>query len=174
MRFLSLIFLCGTVFLISAFCAPHTTFSSACVSFAEADKHLGPDQCVRGTVLRVENGGKGATFLSFCKESKGCPFTVIVFPADLKKMGDVHQLEGRQIEIKGTIQDHDGRSEIILRRSKQLGDGAFLLFPQVPTDYDVERQGHNSAGKYSHPKSAKRTDNKQGESVSLEDPGEPQ
>jgi DNA/RNA endonuclease YhcR with UshA esterase domain len=99
---------------------------------------------------------------------------VVVFPADLKKMGDVRQLEGKQIEIKGTIQDHDGRSEIILRRSKQLGDGAFLLFPQVPTDYDVEHQGRNSAGKYSHPKSAKKTDTKQGDSVSLEDPGEPQ
>jgi DNA/RNA endonuclease YhcR with UshA esterase domain len=174
MRFLRVVFLFGTISSMSAFCAPHTTFSAACVSFAEASKHLGPDQCVRGTVLHVENGGKGATFLSFCKDSKACPFNVVVFPADLKKMGDVHQLEGKQIEIKGTIQDHDGRSEIILRRSKQLGDGAFLLFPQVPTDYDVERQGHNSAGKYSHPKSAKKTDTKQGDSVSLEDPGEPQ
>jgi DNA/RNA endonuclease YhcR with UshA esterase domain len=174
MRFLSVIFLFGTIFSMSAFCAPHTTFSAACISFAEASKHLGPDQCVRGTVLHVENGGKGATFLSFCKDSKACPFTVVVFPADLKKMGNVHQLEGKQIEIKGTIQDHDGRSEIILRRSKQLGDAAFLLFPQVPTDYDVEHQGRNSAGKYSHPKAAKKTDTKQSDSVPLEDPGEPQ
>jgi DNA/RNA endonuclease YhcR with UshA esterase domain len=174
MRFLSAIFLFGTFFSLNAFCAPHNTFSPACISFADASKHLGPDQCVRGTVVHVENGGKGATFLSFCKESKACPFTVVVFPADLKKMGDVRQLEGKQIEIKGTIQDHDGRSEIILRRSKQLGDGAFLLFPQVLTDYDVEHQGRNSAGKYSHPKSAKKTDTKQGDSVSLEDPGEPQ
>jgi hypothetical protein len=174
MRFLSLIFLVSTIFSMSAFCAPHNIFSPACVSFAEASKHLGPDQCVRGTVLHVENGGKGATFLSFCKDSKECPFTVVVFPADLKKMGDVHQLEGRQIEIKGTIQDHDGRSEIILRRSQQLGDAAFLLFPRVPTDYDVERQGRNSAGKFSHPKAAKKTDTKEGAPVSMEDPGEPQ
>jgi hypothetical protein len=62
-----------------------------------------------------------------------------------------------------------------LRRSRQLlGDAAFLLFPQVPTDYNVERQPHNSAGKYSRPKAAKKTTTKQGDPISLEDPGEPQ
>ena len=109
---------------------------------------MGTTQCVSGTVLRVENGSKGVTFLNFCKDSKACPFTVVVFPADLKKMGDIRQLEGRQIEIKGTIQDYDGRAEIVLRRSQQLGEAAFLLIPPVPTDYDVERAGHNSAGKF--------------------------
>src|SRR5208283_2530066 len=109
-----------------------------------------------------------------CQEAKACPFTVVVFPADLKKMGDVRQLEGRQIEIKGTVQDYDGRAEIILRRSQQLGEGAFLLFPQVPTDYDVERAGHNRAGGSTHAKAAKKTTTKQGEPMSIEDPGEPQ
>ena len=108
-------------------------------------------QCVRGTVLHVEDGRNGVKLLNFCKEAKACPFTVVVFPADLKKMGDVRQLEGRQIEIKGTVQDYDGRAEIILRRAQQLGEGAFLLFPQVPTDYDVERAGHYSAGKIQTP-----------------------
>ncbi|MGC2355646.1 MAG: hypothetical protein WA491_06260, partial [Candidatus Acidiferrum sp.] len=98
---------------------------------------------------------------------------VVVFPADLKKMGDIRQLEGRQIEIKGTIQDYDGRPEIVLRRSQQLGQGAFLLFPAVPTDYDVERAGHNRAGGSTHAKAAKKTYTKQGEPMSIEDPGEP-
>jgi hypothetical protein len=123
--------------------------------------------------MHVENGSKGVTFLNFCKDPKACPFTVVVFPGDLKKMGDVRQLEGRQIEIKGTIQDYDGRAEIVLRRSQQLGEGAFLLFPPVPTDYDVERAGHNSAGKSTHAKAAKKTTTKQGQPVSIEDPGEP-
>ncbi len=149
--------------------------NTACVSFVEASRHLGTSQCIRGTVLRVENGGKGVTFLSFCAESKACPFTVVVFPSDLKKMGDIRQLQGRQIEIKGTVQDHDGRAEIILRRSQQLlGDAAFRLFPPVPTDYDVERQGRNSAGRYKRPKAAAKTTTKQGDPTSIEDPGEPQ
>lgn len=177
MRFLTLTFFLGTVLAMSGVCSARNTrdtSSSNCVSFAEASKHVGTTQCISGTVLHVENGGKGATLLNFCKD-KSCPFTVVVFPADLKKMGDVRQLEGRQIEIKGTIQDHDGRAAIILRRTQQLlGDAAFLLFPQVPTDYDVERQPHNSAGKYSRPKAAKKTTTKQGDPISIEDPGEPQ
>src|SRR5208282_4579892 len=134
--------------------------------------HVGTSACVSGTVLHVEDGRKGAKILNFCKD-KTCPFTVVVFPGDLKKMGDVRQLEGRQIEIKGTIQDYDGRAEIILRRSQQLGEGAFLLFPQVPTDYDVERAGHYSAGKFKHAKKPKKDDTKEKEPMSIEEADEP-
>jgi hypothetical protein len=89
-------------------------------------------------------------------------------------MGDVRQLEGQQIEIKGTIQNYEGHTEIVLRRSSQLGEGAFLLFPAVPTDYDAERAGHYSAGKFKHAKAAKQKHSKEGDPVSIEDPGEPQ
>jgi hypothetical protein len=43
----------------------------------------------------------------------------------------------------------------------------------VPTDYDVERPGHNRAGKFSHPKAAKKSVTKQKDPMSIEDPGEP-
>jgi DNA/RNA endonuclease YhcR with UshA esterase domain len=125
-------------------------------------------------VLHVEDGSNGVTFLNFCKDAKACPFTVIVFPGDLRKVGDVRQLEGRTVEIKGTIERYDGHAEIVLRHSKQMGEGAFLLVPPVLTDYDVERHGHYSAGKFSHPKASKTKHKKQGPPVSIEDPGEPQ
>jgi len=174
MRFLTVIFLLGTVLAMSDICSARNTSSHDCVSFAEASKHVGTTQCISGTVLHVEDGSKGVTFLNFCKDPKTCPFTVVVFPADLKKMGDVRQLEGRRVEIKGTIQDYDGRAEIVLRRPQQLGESAFRLFPPVPTDYDVERAGHKSAGGPTHAKAAKKTTTKQGDPMSIEDPGEPQ
>jgi DNA/RNA endonuclease YhcR with UshA esterase domain len=173
MRFLTVTLLLGTVLTISGICCARNTPKLECVSFAEARQHLGTTQCISGTVLHVEDGRDGVKFLNFCKD-KTCPFTVVVFPADLKKMGDIRQLEGRQVEIKGTVQDYDGRAEIVLRRSQQLGEGAFLLVPPVPTDYDVERPGHNSAGKPTHAKAAKKTSTKQGAPVSIEDPEEPQ
>ncbi len=135
---------------------------------------MGTSQCVRGIVLHVEDGHKGAKILNFCKDPKACPFTVVVFPADLKKMGDIRQLEGRTVEIKGTIQDYDGRAEIVLRRSQQLGESAFLLVPPVPTEYDVERAGHYSAGKFRRGKAAKKKNVKPDDPMSIEDPGEPQ
>lgn len=174
MRFLSVFFLVGTVVGISATSFASHSSSSSCVSFAEASKHVGTTQCISGTVLHVEEGSHGVTHLNFCQEAKACPFSVVVFPGDLKKMGDIRQLEGHQIEIKGTVQDYDGRSEIILRRSQQLGESAFKLFPPVPTDYDVERVRHNSAGNIRPPKAAKKTTAKQGRPVSIEDPDEPQ
>jgi DNA/RNA endonuclease YhcR with UshA esterase domain len=146
----------GIALTLSGLCSARNNSPTNCVSFAEASQHVGATQCVRGTVQLVEDGRNGVKLLNFCQEAKACPFTVVVFPADLKKMGDVRQLEGRQIEIKGTVQDYDGRTEIILRRSQQLGEGAFLLFPQVPTDYDVERAGHYSPGKFKHPKEPKK------------------
>jgi DNA/RNA endonuclease YhcR with UshA esterase domain len=150
------------------------TPATPCLSFADASRHVGTDQCVSGTVVHVEQGGKGATFLTFCKEAKGCPFTVVVFPTDIKKMGDIRQLEGRQVEIKGTIQDYDGHAEIVLRRAQQLGESAYVVIPRVPTDYDVERAGHGSAGKIKAPKTAKKKTRKQGAPMSIEDPSEPQ
>jgi DNA/RNA endonuclease YhcR with UshA esterase domain len=173
MRFPAVIFFCGTVLALSGVCSARNSSPSNCVSFAEASQHVGASQCVRGTVLHVEDGRNGAKILSFCQDPKACPFTVVVFLSDLKKMGDVRQLEGRQVEIKGTIQDYDGRAEIVLRRSQQLGEGAFLLFPTVPTDYDVERPGHYSAGKFKRPKAPKKSAKKQSEPMSIEDPEEP-
>jgi len=172
MRFFTVIFLFASPLALNGLCFARDTSPSHCVSFADASKHVGTTQCVSGTVLHVETGRNGTKFLNFCKDAAACPFTVVVFPADIKKMGDIRQLEGRQIEIKGTIQDYEGRPEIVLRRSNQLGEGAFLLFPQVPTDYDVERASRKSGGS-THAKAAKKTYTKQGEPVSIEDPGEP-
>jgi hypothetical protein len=173
MRFSILIFW-AVILAMSGSISARKTPASPCLSFADASKHVGSDQCVSGTVWRVEQGSRGATFLTFCKEAKGCPFTVVVFPTDIKKVGDIRQLEGRQVEIKGTIQDYEGHAEIVLKRTQQLGESAFVVIPRVPTDYDVERAGHGSAGRIRAPKVAKKKTRKQGAPVSIDDPSEPQ
>lgn len=136
MRFLTLVCLLGTVLAavitMSGVCSARNTSKHDCVSFAEASKHVGTTQCVSGTVLHVAEGTNGVTFLTFCQDHKTCPFTVVVFPDDLKKVGDIQQLEGRMVEIKGTIQDHDGRAEIVLRHTQQLGESAFVVVPVAP------------------------------------------
>jgi hypothetical protein len=101
-------------------------------SFAEASKHVGTTQCVSETALRVAEGTNAVTFLTFCPDHKTCPFTVVVFPDDLNKVGDIRLLEGRMVEIKGTMQDHDGGAEIVLRHTQQLGESAFVVIPLAP------------------------------------------
>lgn len=143
-----------------------------CLTIAEAQKHIGKTNCVKGTVVRVEEGNNGVTFLDFCADYRSCPFTVVVFRGDLHSVGDVGQLPGRTITIRGRIEEYDDRAEIILRRSEQLGEGASRL-TAVPKDYDVERQGHYSAGSFRAAKTKKPKHPRPGPPLSIEDPEEP-
>lgn len=72
---------------------------SDCLSVAEARKHVGEIKCATGTVVRVKQGTLGVHFLDFCDDFRLCPFTVVIFPGDLKSVGDVRQLQGRMVEI---------------------------------------------------------------------------
>jgi len=125
-----------------------------CIAITEAKKHVGETRCVSGKVLRVKEGNRGVTFLDFCEDYLVCPFTVVVFPSDLKHVGDVRQLQGRMVEIHGPVKEYDGRAEIVLERAGQLAGDAGQI-PPLPKGYDVEKKGRYSAGKFSHPKAAR-------------------
>ena len=123
------------------------TFSSAaCIPFAQAKKHIGETQCVTGKVLRVETGSRGVHYLDFCEDYQSCPFSVVVFSYDLRNVGNVGQLAGKTVEIRGEVKEYDGRAEIILENARQLGGEAVRLAP-LPKSFDVEQKGHFSAGK---------------------------
>ena len=127
-----------------------------CIAFTEAKKHVGETRCVRGKVLGVKEGNRGVTFLDFCEDYRVCPFTVVVFPSNLRHVGDVRQLQGKVVEIHGPVKLYDGRAEIVLERAGQL-TGAAGQIPPMPKGYDVEKKGRYSAGKFSHPKTARKT-----------------
>lgn len=168
--------------LACVFLAASQAFAAECVPFSEARHYLGKTRCVTGTIIHVKPGRNGVTFLDFCDDYQVCPFTVIIFANDLRKVGDVTQLQGRSIQIRGKVEEYDGRAEIILRNSEQLGEAASLLpplskepalAPTLPADYDVEHRGHYSAGKFRHPKKAKAAaPKKQGAPVPVDDPGQ--
>jgi hypothetical protein len=84
-----------------------------------------------------------------------CPFTVVVFPSDLKDVGDVRRLEGHLIEIHGQVKLYDGRAEIILSRVGQLTNGSTMI-PPLPKAYDVEQRGHYSPGRMRASKKPKK------------------
>ena len=132
-----------------------TFASAACIPIQQAADHIGDSACVAGKVLHVSDGPSGVTFLNFCADYRTCPFTVVVFPRDLRHVGDVRQLAGKDIEIQGQIKAYDGRPEIILREARQL-HGAVRKLPPLPKDYDVARRGRYSAGKFQHPASSRK------------------
>lgn len=93
-------------------------------------------------------------YLDFCEDYRLCPFSVVVFPYDMKSVGDVRELAGKAVEIRGEVKEYDGRAEIILESRKQLGaEGASL--PPMPKNFDVEQRGHFSPGRFRAPHSRK-------------------
>lgn len=126
--------------------AAHLFAASDCLPIREAGQHVGETKCVTGKVLRVKAGARGVHFVDFCEDQMSCPFTVVVFPSDLRDVGDVRRLAGRVIEIHGPVKLYNGRAEIILNRVSQLTGGSTLI-PPLPKNYDVEKQGHYSAGR---------------------------
>jgi DNA/RNA endonuclease YhcR with UshA esterase domain len=144
-----------------------------CLPFEEARKHIGEVKCVTGVVVSVKAGARGVHFLDFCDDFRLCPFTVVIFPGDLKSVGDVRQLQGRMVEIHGQVKEYDGRAEIILEEYRQLG-GAGARIPPLPKDYDVEKKGRYSAGTFSHPKAARKTSRKQPPDIVTQSPEDPE
>jgi hypothetical protein len=128
------------------FTAATMLHASDCIPIREAAQHVGETKCVSGVVHRVRVGAKGVHFVDFCEDQMACPFTVVVFPHDMKDVGDVRRLEGRTIAVHGPVKLYDGRAEIILNRISQIEGGAALI-PALPRNYDVENRGHYSAGK---------------------------
>ena len=130
-----------------------------CIAITEAKKHVGETRCVSGKVLRVKEGNRGVTFLDFCEDYRVCPFTVVVFPTNLRYVGDVRQLQGKVVEIHGPVKLYDGRAEIVLERAGQLTGDARQI-PPLPKGYDVEKKGRYSAGVFSHPKASRKAKKK--------------
>jgi hypothetical protein len=106
--------------------------------------------CIKGRVLKVSlSANKTAWFLNFCEDYRTCQFAVVTFPRDLKDVGDIRTLEGKEIEISGKVKAYQGQTEIILKDRSQLR-GAFAKLPKLPKEF-------YSAGTFKAPK---RTTNK--------------
>src|SRR5215469_9749324 len=94
--------------------------SAECIPFAEAQKKQGEPACISGKVMKVAKSQGGNWFLDFCENYRQCPFTVVVFSVDAKRLGDLKQLEGQDVTIYGRIKEYKGKPEIVLRDKRQL------------------------------------------------------
>jgi hypothetical protein len=162
----------GCLLLLATLMLTSYAFSD-CIAVTEARKHIGEVKCVAGVVVRVKEGAQGVHFLDFCDDFRLCPFTVVIFPRDLKSVGDVRQLQGRMVEIHGPVKEYDGRAEIVLAEYRQLG-GLGARIPPMPKNYDVEKKDRYSAGTFSHPKAARKTSKKEPPDIITQSPEDPE
>ena len=118
-----------------------------CIPFTAAPNHLGESRCVKGKVVNIGESKGGTLYLNFCEDYKKCAFAVVIFPSNLKDVGDVRLLKDKDIEIYGKITDWRGRTEMVLRDVRQL-KGEAARIPPIPKDYDVQKKGGFSAGEF--------------------------
>jgi len=95
--------------------------SAACIPCDQAQRHIGETQYVSGKVLRVESGCRGVHYLDFCEDHELCPFSVVVFASDLKRIGEVGQLAGKLVEIRGEVKEYDGAGGDHSRQCEAIG-----------------------------------------------------
>lgn len=87
--------------------------------FSEAIDHIGEKARVKGKVIKVFTAKSGVTFLDFCKDWSGCPFSAVIFASDQKKFSDINKYE-REVIITGLIKSYNGKAEIILENPEQI------------------------------------------------------
>ena len=137
------------------FAAPFLA-ASDCIPIHEASQHVGETKCVRGMVVGIKVGVKDVHFLDFCEDQVACPFTVVIFPHDLKDVGDIRRPAGRMIEIHGQVNSTTDAPRSFLNRISQI-TGRASLIPPIPKNYDVENRGHYSTGRLRPSKKPKKT-----------------
>ncbi len=121
--------------------------AESCVPFTEANRHLGKQMCIRGTVMTIRDA-EDATYLNLCADYRKCPLSVVIFDDDANRVGDVRALAGKEITVRGKVEEYDGRLEMVLSERSQLYG---IELPPIPREYDVTSKGHASAGRFSRP-----------------------
>ena len=104
----------------TSFRADSPTKSGACIDFHDAASHVGENTCVSGRVVRVFTSRGGHVFLDFCPDYRSCPFTSVIFSSDRAKFGALETLQGRVVELYGTITVYNSRAEIVVRSPDQI------------------------------------------------------
>ncbi len=160
-----------SVSLLSLLAFPNRVIAT-CISPNQASKHIGETKCVSGKVVHIAQGADGEHSLEFCQNSKNCSFAAVIFPEDLRHIGDVRQLQGKFIEVHGDLKEHNGRPEIIVSQAWQL-KGEASSIPPLPKNYDVEKKGHYSAGIFSHPKTYTTSKKRQTATIPIDIPDDP-
>ncbi len=89
------------------------------IGTAEAEKHYQETCIVTGKVAQVTIREK-LVYLNLDKPFPETPFAGIIFARATNQFGDLSKLKGKNVEIKGRVEDYKGKVQIILTSTNQL------------------------------------------------------
>ena len=85
----------------------------------EAPKFYDETMTVTGRIAQVTSR-PSATFIELDKPGRASPFTAVIFQESLSQFGDLEQLNGKEVELTGTVTEYHDKPEIILETADQL------------------------------------------------------
>jgi len=89
------------------------------VSPADAFQYVGQTVTVEGVVSGVHES-RSATFINMGGRYPDNLFTGVVFESDASKVGDVSGLDGKKVDITGTVRLYKGKPEIVIKSAEQI------------------------------------------------------
>ena len=89
------------------------------VGAADASKHYDEQVVVTGKVAQVTLRPT-IVFLNLDQAFPNSPFAVVIHSEDTNQFGDLKALQGKSVEIEGTIKKYHDKPEIVLTNAAQL------------------------------------------------------
>jgi hypothetical protein len=115
----------------------------ACSS-TEATLHASTDACVTGHVFDIVTVEGGTRFLDLCSPDtpdNACHFSIVSYRKDSRKVGDLEQLRGKDIAIRGALLSHDQRLVLVLNDQRQLHGGVPRFTPDARLVHGLSTEG---------------------------------
>lgn len=90
------------------------------VSWEHADRHVGREVIVVGTVVAAKNTGR-ACFLNFHRNWRRY-FTAVIFARSFARFPapPEEMYAGRAVRVRGTVREYRGKPEIVVENPKQI------------------------------------------------------
>ncbi|HZC43460.1 MAG TPA: hypothetical protein VE195_04750 [Acidobacteriaceae bacterium] len=137
-------------------CSSAAAAKIACIAPDQALQHLHKHACVEAHVYRIVDGSDGIRFLDVCSPETSdadCHFFIISSTEDKKSVGNLDDLVGQTIQIRGKILPIQGRADMIFSAKEQLHGGKpkFHPNPKLVKSFSAENGGqgfspHNGVG----------------------------
>src|SRR6185437_12484367 len=137
---------CFGIFFVGMLLSAVAAKQQECISPGEALQHINKNVCVAAHVYRVVDAEEGVHFLDVCSPETSdadCHFFIISLSRDEKSVGDLHQLAGQTIQIRGTIHTVQDHATMVLISREQLHGGKekFHPNPQLVKSFSAENGG---------------------------------
>ena len=143
MRFSALFFSPILLALALLLAPPVLASPPTCFPLDDLEMRTARDVCIAAHVYNVVTVENGTHFLDLCRPETAdaqCRFSIVSYNADHGSVGNLEQLRGKDVEIRGAIQRYGSRYLMILNDEGQLHHQAphFRPDPRLLSAFSAE------------------------------------